>query len=117
MKLVNGIILSGILCANLAMAKTWVAVCNDEKNIQYNQTENENGFFYMKVKDSQGTFHSYQVAKLKQTFFNGIAICGTVLENGNGSTGVPITQLCANQSTGKIYVKYKRPYEPSKPFE
>ncbi|MBI2603673.1 MAG: hypothetical protein HYW48_11530 [Deltaproteobacteria bacterium] len=117
MKLISGIILSGFLFANVAMAKTWVAVCNDDKNVQYNQTENGNGFLYMKVKDGQGTFHIYQVAKLKQTFFDGAAICGTVLENGNGSTGVPITQICANQREGKIYVKYKHPYEPSKPFE
>lgn len=105
-----------ITLSSLASAKTWIAVCNDGKNIQYNQTENGNGFLYMKVKNGVKT-HIYQVAKLNQTFNNGVAICGTVIENGTGNQGHPITQVCANKSRKTIYVKYKHPYDASRPWE
>lgn len=102
-----------------AKAATWIAVCNDGKNIQYNQTLNSSGLLYMKVKDSNGKYHTWQIAKLTQTFYNGTAICGTVTGNGTGNAATgsnPITQICANKSRKNIYVKYKHPYEV-KPFE
>ena len=99
------------LFAGSAYSSTWIAVCNDGKNIQYNQTKDGTGFLYMKVKDARNRTHTYQIARLKQTFHNGVAICGTVLENGTGNTGTPITQVCANKSRKNIYVKYKHPYE------
>jgi len=105
--------------SSMTYAATWIAICNDGKNLQYNQTRNGSGFLYMKVKDSRGGYHTYQMAKLKQTFYNGIAICGTVLKNGTGNSvtgGNPITQLCANKSRKTIYVKYKHPYQ-NRPFE
>ena len=78
--------------ATTAAAETWIAICTDGQNLQYNQTVGGNGFLYLK-----GT----QVARLEQTFFNGTAICGTVPGNGTGSPATgsnPITQLCANRS-------------------
>lgn len=102
-----------------ATAATWIATCNDGKNIQYNQTLKGAGLLYMKVKDSHGKYHTWQIAKLKQTFYNGIAICGTVTGNGYGNAATghnPITQICANKSRKNIYVKYKHPYVV-KPFE
>ncbi len=113
------IVISIVLMASssLAYAKTWIAICNDGKNIQYNQTVNANGFLYMKTKDSNGRYHTYQIARLKQTFYNGIAICGTVLKNGTGITGNPITQVCANKSRRNIYIKYKHPYIRNRPWE
>ncbi len=107
------------LAAGQATAATWIAVCNDGKNIQYNQTLDGNGFLYMKVTDQNGASHTYQIAKLEQSFYNKIAVCGSVLENGTGSAatgGHPITQICANKDRKNIYVKYKHPYE-DKPFE
>ena len=95
-------------------AKTWIGICNDGQNIQYNQTENGNGFLYMKVKDARGSSHTYQIARLKQTFKNSVAICGTVIKNGTGSQGLPITQVCMNRSRKNIYVKYKHPYEANR---
>lgn len=71
-------------------------------------------FLYMKVKDSSGRLHTYQMARLTQTFNNGVAICGTVLENGYGNSQEPIIQVCANKSRKTIYVKYKHPYDSSK---
>lgn len=111
--------IAGIGVSGTSFAATWIAICNDGKNIQYNQTLNGAGLLYMKVKDSKGTMHTWQIAKLTQTFYNGTAICGTVTGNGygNAATGKnPITQICANKSRNTIYVKYKHPYEV-KPFE
>ena len=105
--------------SSMTYATTWIAICNDGKNIQYNQTLNGSGLLYMKVKDSRGVYQTYQMARLKQTFYNGIAICGTVLKNGTGNSATgrnPITQLCANKSRKTIYVKYKHPYQ-NKRFE
>lgn len=99
-----------------AAAETWVAVCNDGQNLQYNQTVDGNGFLYLKGSGGGGGF---QIARLDQTFYNGTAICGTVPGNGTGSAetgGHPITQLCANRSREIIYIKYKHPYE-DRPFE
>ena len=56
----------------------------------------------MKVKDANNRFSTYQIAKLKQNFYNRVAICGTVLQNGTGNGGHPITQVCANRSRGQF---------------
>ncbi len=117
MKLKSLLLALGILGTSSLYARTWIAVCNDGKNIQYNPNESGTGLLYMKVKDSNGRYHTYQIARLKKTFYNGVAICGTVLQNGSGNTGSPITQVCANKSRGTIYVKYKHPYDSSKPIE
>ena len=111
--------LISLVIGSAAHSTTWTATCIDGKNIQYNQTMNGNGFLYMKVIDSRGRMHIWQIAKLKQTFYNGTAICGRVMSNSRGNKatgGHPITQLCANKSRQTIYVKYKHPYE-EKPFE
>jgi hypothetical protein len=119
MKLKSLLLAASVMISGSALAKTWLAVCKDGKNIQFNQSDsaNGNGFLYMKVKDSNGRMNTYQVARLKRTFYNGVAICGTVLQNGTGNTGTPITQICANKSRGTIYVKYKHPYDASQPMK
>ena len=107
-------ILLALVTSSPAFAATWVATCTDGKNIQYNQTLNGNGFLYMKVRDRDGRNHTWQIARLKQSFYNQTAICGAVLENGTGNAATgshPITQVCANKSRKNIYVKYKHPYE------
>ena len=92
-------------------AQTWIAVCNDGKNLQYNQTVGGAGLLYMRT--DAGT---YQVARMTQSFFNNIAICGAV--NGNTPAGrPPITQICANQSRGIIYMKYQNPTQANAPVE
>ena len=117
MEVLKCLVALSFLTSGSVFAKTWIATCTDGKNIQYNQTENGTGFMYMKVKDSSGNYSIYQMARLEQTFSNGTAICGTVLENGTGNSGKPITQLCANKSRKTIYVKYKHPYDSSQPVK
>ena len=99
------------LTSYCAFSATWVGICNDGKNIQYNQTEEGRGILYMKVKDDQGRYSTYQMGVLEQTFENGISICGTFVGNANGSFGGPMTQLCMNRSRNIIYVKYQHPYQ------
>jgi len=114
------ILLSAVmLCAvpAAASAETWIAICTDGQNLQYNQTVGGNGFLYLKGKNQPSG--GLQIARLQQTFYNGTAICGTVPGNGTGSAatgGHPITQLCANRSRNIIYILYKHPYE-DRPFE
>jgi opacity protein-like surface antigen len=89
--------------AAAANATTWIAVCNDGKNVQYNQTEGGVGFLYLKTDKG-----IYQTARLAQTSFDGEAICGTV--NANAPAGAePITQVCMSKSRQIIYLKYKDP--------
>jgi hypothetical protein len=86
-----------------ANATTWVAVCNDGKNVQYNQTVDGVGFLYLKTdKDI------YQTARLSQTFFDGEAICGAVQANAPAGAE-PVTQVCTNKPRQVIYLKYKDP--------
>ena len=100
-----------LLAPSMASAATWVAICSDGKNIQYNQTVGGNGFLYMKT--SVGT---YQTARLSQTFYNGTAICGAVV--GNTAAGAPpITQVCANQARKIIYLKYQNPTVAGAPVQ
>ena len=102
-----------------AHSATWIASCSDGKNIQYNQTIGGNGLLYMKVRDDKGRMHTWQIAKMEQTFYNGTAVCASVLQNGRGNAaagGKPITQICANKSRKTLYVKYKHPYE-DRPFD
>jgi hypothetical protein len=108
--------LTGMMTTGAA-AETWIAVCNDGKNFQYNQTVDGNGFLYLKGEDQASG--GYQIAPLYQTFYNGTAICGTVRGNGTGTAatgGNPITQICANRSRNTIYMKYKHPTE-DRPFD
>jgi len=86
-----------------ANAATWVAICSDGKNVQYNQTIGGTGFLYLKTDTG-----IYQTARLSQTFFNRTAVCGAVY--GNAPAGAePITQVCINKSSKTIYLKYQPP--------
>ncbi|MBF0207447.1 MAG: hypothetical protein HQK53_11215 [Oligoflexia bacterium] len=105
------LLLSFSVSLNLFAAPTWIAICNDGQNIQYNQTQNGTGFLYMKVKADNGQVSTYQMARLNQSFYNGIAICGSVVGNGNTNNGGPITELCINKDRKTVYVKYHHPYE------
>jgi hypothetical protein len=86
-----------------ANAATWVAVCTDGKNVQYNQTIGGTGFLYLKTDNG-----IYQTARLVQTFYNKAAVCGAV--HGNvADTAEPMTQVCINKSNKIIYLKYQNP--------
>jgi len=95
-----------VLTAAAANAATWVAVCNDGKNIQYVQTVNGVGFLYLKtVKDA------FQTARLSQTSLDETTICGTVVASAPTNSD-PVTQICADKSRQNIYLKYKDPTRP-----
>lgn len=89
--------------AGAANATTWVATCNDGKNVQYVQTENGAGYLYLKVgKDF------YQTARLSQTVAKDSVLCGAVQANTPAGAN-PVTQLCINKSRQMISLKYVVP--------
>ena len=92
--------------AAAANATTWVATCNDGKNVQYVQTVNGAGFLYLKTNKDL-----YQTARVSQTFFDDTAICGMVVGSAPSSSD-PVTQICANKSRQVIVLKYKDPTKP-----
>ena len=89
--------------AAAANAATWVATCNDGKNVQYVQTIDGVGFLYLKTdKDF------FQIARLSQTSFDGSVICGTV--DANAPAGAPsVTQICASKTLQNMTLKYRDP--------
>ena len=89
-----------------ANAATWVAVCTDGKNVQYNQTIGGTGFLYLKTDKG-----IYQTARLAQTFSNAIVVCGTVYANAPAGAE-PITQVCANKRRKIISLRYQDPTKP-----
>ena len=86
-----------------ANAATWVAVCTDGKNVQYNQTIGGVGFLYLKTDKG-----IYQTARLAQTFSNGTVVCGTVYDNAPAGAE-PITQICINKSRKIIHLRFQDP--------
>jgi opacity protein-like surface antigen len=89
-----------------ANAATWVAVCTDGKNVQYNQTIGGVGFLYLKTDKG-----IYQTARLAQTFSNAAVVCGTVYENAPAGAE-PITQVCAYKTRKIISLRYRDPTKP-----
>jgi hypothetical protein len=84
-------------------ATTWVATCNDGKNIQYVQTVNGAGYLYLKANKD-----FYQTARLSQTFAGDAVVCGTVQANSPAGAE-PITQVCIDKSRHTISLKYVTP--------
>jgi hypothetical protein len=104
------IIFVAALTASTAMAAnaaTWVASCNDGKNIQYVQTIKGAGYLYMKTQKDY-----FQVARLSQTSATETALCGTVIGNVPGN-GAPVTEVCINKSRQLISLKYRNPGAPA----
>ena len=94
------------LTPTAANAATWVAVCNDGKNVQYNQTIGGMGFLYLKTP--MGT---YQTARLSQTHASKGIVCGAVYSN-TPPGAEPVTQVCADIVRKVIYLKYQDPTKP-----
>lgn len=86
-----------------AHATTWVATCNDGKNLQYVQTIKGDGFLYLMVNKEL-----YQTARLTQTVDGESTICGAVLANVPAGAK-PLTQVCINKSRQTISLKYQDP--------
>ena len=86
-----------------ANATTWVATCNDGKDIQYVQTVNGAGYLYLKTAKDY-----FQTARLAQTSADDTVVCGAV--QGNVAAGAkPITEICINKSRQAITLKYGNP--------
>lgn len=86
-----------------ANAATWVATCNDGKNLQYVQTIGGPGYLYLKTAKDY-----FQTAQLKQTSATDLIVCGAVI--GNVASGVtPVAQICMNKSHQVITIKYRNP--------
>lgn len=90
-----------------ANATTWVASCNDGKNIQYVQTIKGSGFLYLKTAADY-----FQTARLAQSFESDTVLCGAVLANTNAGNP-PVTQICIDKSRRTISLKYRNPASPS----
>lgn len=86
-----------------ANATTWVATCNDGKNVQYVQTVNGAGYLYLKTNKD-----FYQTARLSQTFASDVKVCGAVQANTAAGTQA-ITQVCINKSRQTISLEYANP--------
>lgn len=98
-----------------ANAVTWIAQCNDGKNVQYNQTIGGKGLLYM--KGAGGAVTSYiQMAHLDQTSATATEVCGTIVGNASPPTP-PFTFICINNSTKVISLKYQNPTVPGAPLQ
>jgi hypothetical protein len=86
-----------------ANATTWVATCNDGKNVQYVQTLGGAGYLYLKTAKDY-----FQIAQLKQTSAADTVVCGAVIGNVVGNAA-PLTQVCMNKSRQIITLKYRNP--------
>lgn len=101
----KGILVAALVAttATAANATTWVASCNDGKNLQYVQTISGAGYLYLKTAKDY-----FQTARLSQTFNSENVICGAV--QGNVAAGAaPVTQLCIDKSKQMIFMKYRNP--------
>ena len=104
--------LAGVLALaipGMANAATWIAVCNDGQNVQYNQIVGNHGDLYFKT--AMGT---YQVANTAQDSITASVICGHVTDNVPPG-GPAITQVCADRVKKVIFLKYKNPAVPGSP--
>lgn len=90
-----------------AQASTWIASCNDGKNVQYVQTVKGNGFLYLKTATDY-----FQTAKLSQSFESGSLLCGAVVGN-TAPGGAAMTQICIDKAHRAISLKYKNPAQPN----
>lgn len=103
--------LSLLLCSGAASAQQWEAKCTDGKNLHYLQTINGPGYLYMTVTLPNNTQRVFPYARLKQTMFNGEAVCGEILNGLKTRTNKPVTQFCVNRKSRLIYLKHQDPME------
>ena len=89
--------------ATAANATTWVATCNDGKNLQYVQTVGGAGYLYLKTAKDY-----FQTARLSQTSAGDSVVCGAVRDNS-----AAVTEVCINKSRQTISLKYRNPGAPN----
>ena len=99
------------LASGTAAAQQWEAKCTDGKNLHYLQTLNGEGYLYMTVNLPTNEKRVFPFARMRQTMFNGEAICGEIVNGLRTRTNKPVTQYCINRVSNLIYMKYQDPLE------
>lgn len=100
-----------MLFSQAALAEQWEAKCTDGKNLHYLQTINGDGFMYMTVTLPTNEQRVFPFAKVRQTLFNGEAVCGQLSGGLQTRAKTPVTQFCANRRSGLIYMKHQDPLQ------
>ncbi|HPQ97079.1 MAG: hypothetical protein KDI44_08680 [Thiothrix sp.] len=108
--------LSLMFISGAAAAQQWEAKCTDGKNLHYLQNINGDGYLYLTVELPDKTKRVFPYARIKQTMFNGQAVCGQIFNGLQTRTNQPVTQFCANKQLKIIYLKYQDPME-SQPMQ
>ena len=98
-----------------ANAEVWISVCNDGKNVQYNQTVDGAGSLSLRIRTEDALVAIIQIAKVAQTFHNYRMICGTVAGSGLTDDERPISHICADLEVEAILVVYQHPFELDRP--
>jgi len=78
-----------------AEAALWTAACNDEKQLQYQQIIGQEGYLH------QGSNGSYETIKLKQSYFDGKIVCGSVAAKAGPNE---VAAICADNAGQLIRV-------------
>jgi len=99
------------LFSGAAMAQQWEAKCVDGKNLHYLQTINGDGYLYMTVTLPNNEKRVFPFARVRQTMFNGEAVCGEILGGLRTRSNKPVTQYCVNSRSKLIYMKHQEPLE------
>ncbi|HPY42274.1 MAG TPA: hypothetical protein PLM98_17235, partial [Thiolinea sp.] len=69
------------------------------------------GYLYMTVNLPTNEKRVFPFARMRQTMFNGEAICGEIVNGLKTRTNKPVTQYCVNRVSNIIYMKYQDPLE------
>ncbi len=84
--------------APAAQAAVWTAECSGQKEIQYQQVLNGNGYLHLGQGDG-----SFTTVKLKQTYYDGKMVCGGT---GSKASANQIGAVCADNTDQTIRVEY-----------
>ncbi len=103
--------LSLLLCSGAASAQQWEAKCTDGKNLHYLQTINGDGYLYMTVTLPDNNKRVFPFARMRQTMFNGEAVCGEIVNGLRTRGNKPVTQFCVNRRSNLVYLKHQDPLE------
>lgn len=111
MKAIRVLALSLLVASGSAAAQQWEAKCVDGKNLHYLQTINGDGYLYMTVTLPNNQKRVFPFARVRQTMFNGEAVCGEILNGLKTRSNKPVSQYCVNRNSKLIYMKYQDPLE------
>lgn len=105
------IALSISLFSTAGFAQQWEAKCVDGKNLHYLQTINGDGYLYLTVTTPNNNKRVFPYARVRQTMYNGTALCGEIVNGLKSRSNQPVSQFCINQQLRIVYMKYQDPLE------